>query len=408
MSTPEYAAAPPFSPDSAAHPLDLTNGVFHTEDPWPLYFWMQDEAPLYQDANGYWYATRYDDIKAIAMDPATYTSTEGNRPGLPNDHSFIHLDGKSHHARRGLIQHLFTPAAIKKLETHVTDVVDQLIDQVIESGECDFVEDVAAKLPMQLIGEMTGTPPEMWDEIRSWLDVFCIGGQGPQYVDDDVNEMFLRFGALHMDLVDERRENPKDDLLSLWVQAQIDGQGMTDDDILWEHTMMTVGGSETTRNSVSGGILALLENPDQRAWLQANPKGINNAVDEVLRWTTPFVGMSRTLTRDVTLHGKTMAKGEQIVLLWPAANRDPRKFDDSMKFDLQRKFTNRQLAFGLGHHVCLGEHLARLETRVVLERLLARMPDFQLNGTPEKSQSSFIRGLKTLPLRFTPGKRVNA
>ncbi len=408
MSPGEQALSDVFNPETAVHPLDLTDAVYHTENPWPVYNWLMDEAPLYQDSNGFWYVSRYDDLKALAMDPVTFTSTEGNRPGLPNDHSFIHLDGKGHHARRGLIQHLFTPAAIKKLDGHITDVVDTLLDEVIESGECDFVEDVAAKLPMQLIGEMTGTPPEMWDEIRGWLDVFVTGGQGPQYVTEDVNEMFLRFGALHMDLVDERRANPKDDLLSLWANASIDGEPLTDDDILWEHTMMTVGGSETTRNSVSGGILAMLENPDQREFLAQNPKAIGNAIDEILRWTTPFIGMSRTLTRDVTLHGKTMAKGEQVVLLWPAGNRDPRRFENPQKFDLQRQFTHRMLAFGLGHHVCLGEHLARMETRIVIERLFARMPDFQLNGTPEKSQSSFIRGLKTLPLRFTPGPRVRS
>lgn len=406
MSTAEQAPMPYFTPETAVHPLDLTDAELHTDDPWTLYNWMLEHAPAYQDANGFWYATRYDDLSAIAMDTVTFTSTQGNRPGLPNDHSFIHLDGKPHHQRRGLIQHLFTPAAIKKLDAHVVDVVDALIDKVIEKGTCDFIEDIAAPLPMQLIGEMTGTSPDMWDEIRAWLDVFTTGGQGPQYVTDDVNEMFLRFGAMHMDLVDERRVSPKNDLLSLWANAEVNGEPLTDDDILWEHTMMTVGGSETTRNSAGGGIVALAENPEQRAWLLANPTGIHNAVEEIIRWTTPFIGMSRTLTRDATLHNQLMKEGEQIVLMWPAGNRDPRKFDDPMKFNVQRVFKNRILSFGIGHHICLGAHLARLETRVVMERMLARMPDFELDGPPVKARSSFIRGHKHVPLKFTPGPRL--
>ena len=149
MSPVEHALSDVFNPETAVHPLDLTDAAYHTENPWPVYNWLMDEAPLYQYSNGFWYVSRYDDLKAIAMDPVTFTSTEGNRPGLPNDHSFIHLDGKSHHARRGLVQHLFTPAAIKKLDGHITDVVDTLLDEVIESGECEFVEDVAAKLPIR-------------------------------------------------------------------------------------------------------------------------------------------------------------------------------------------------------------------------------------------------------------------
>ena len=163
MSPAEQALSDVFNPETAAHPLDLTDAAYHTENPWPVYNWLMDEAPLYQDSNGFWYVSRYDDLKAIAMDPVTFTSTEGNRPGLPNDHSFIHLDGKGHHARRGLIQHLFTPAAIKKLDGHITDVVDTLLDEVIERGK-KFV--ARLDVLVELIDAKRAAIDKVYDEIK--------------------------------------------------------------------------------------------------------------------------------------------------------------------------------------------------------------------------------------------------
>ncbi|MCB9683215.1 MAG: cytochrome P450 [Alphaproteobacteria bacterium] len=397
-----------FGPNGESEPLDLLDVNLHADNPWPLYTWLREHAPLYQDANGLWHVSRYDDVVHVAMRPEIFTSTLGNRPQLPNDESFIHLDGDVHRKRRGLIQGYFTPSAIRRLEDHVRHCVTELLDDVIEQGSCDFVTDVAARLPVRLICEMTGVPPEHYDAVREALDVFVMGGNGPDWVTEEVNSAFFDFGSLHMMLVDERVDTPKDDFLSLWLNAEIDGKRLTEDQVLWEHTMMMVGGSETTRNAISGGVWMLHEHADQRDLLVRGATDFDNAAEEVIRWTTPFVSMSRHLTQDYTLHDTTMRAGEEVVMLYPPANRDPRKFERADQFDITRTFDSRVLSFGIGRHVCIGAHLARLETRVMLEELCKRMPDWEPAGDLVWTRSSFIRGIKSLPLRWTPGPRVGS
>lgn len=401
---PDPTANPPFDTDG---PLDLLDVDLHTDDPFPIYTWLREEHPVYKDANGVWWVSRYEDVAKVALDTDTFTSTQGNRPLLPNDEGFMHLDGKPHMARRGLLQNLFTPAAAQMMEEHIRGVMDELIDAVIEQGTCDFVDDITAKLPVRIIAEMTGVPEAFWDDVRTWLDKFGEGGNGPTWVTEEVNDAFFNWGAVHMQLIDERKENPQADILTLWTQAHFDGVELNDDQLLWEHTILTFGGSETTRNAMSGGVLELLRHPDQLAWLKDHPEGLENAAEEIIRFTCPFVAMSRHATKDTEIRGVKIAEGECVAMLWPAANRDPSKFEDPETFDIRRSFKNRSLAFGIGRHVCLGAYLARMETKVCIERVLARMPDLALASEPEKARSSFVRGLKHMPVRFTPGPRVN-
>jgi cytochrome P450 family 142 subfamily A polypeptide 1 len=397
-------------PNGETEPLDLLDVNLHCPDehepnPWPLYDWLREEAPLYQDRNGLWHVSRYDDIVHVARDPETFTSRMGNRPLLPNDESFIHLDGDIHKKRRGLVRSWFAPPAMRRLEAHVRDAVNELIDGFVERGHCDLVEDFAAPLPARIICEMTGIPAEQAEVVRHTLDVFGRGGNGPDWVTEEVNEAFLQFGSLHCELVDERRANPKDDLLSIWLHTPIDGELMTEDQVLWEHTMLMFGGSETTRNAVSGGALELARRPAERERLLADPSLIGNGAEEAIRWVSPFVSMARTVTRDAVLHGKVVREGEQVVMLYPPASRDPRKFAEPHRFDVGRSFANRTIAFGTGGHVCLGEHLARLEVRVAYEELLRRIPDWQQDGPGTWTRSCFVRGLTSLPVAFTPGRR---
>lgn len=384
--------------------VDLIAPETHV-DAWPLYEWLREEAPVYQDKNGIWCVSRYDDIVAISKDPETYTSTEGNRPLLPADHSFIHLDGPAHRMRRGLVEKWFGPRAVMKMEQHIRDVTNRLIDDVIESGKTEFVADVSAPLPAEIMCEMTGVPVEMAEEVRSWLDVFIRGGNGPDFVDEMTNDAFFKFGLLHMDLVEAHRAMPQDDLLQVWIDAEIEGEKMNEDQLLFEHTMLMIGGSETSRNAITSGMIALAQSPEQRQWLLDNPGGMNNAVEEIIRWATPFISMSRVATRDVDLHGQQIKEGDCVMMLYPAANRDPRKFDDPNTFDIRRNFKKGQLAFGYGRHFCLGARLARAEVKVVFEEVLRRMPDWQLDGEPTWAVSSFIQGATKLPLSFTPGAR---
>ena len=377
-------------------------------DAWPLYEWLREEAPCYRDKNGLWCVSRYDDVVAISKDPATFTSTEGNRPLLPADHSFIHLDGAHHRMRRGLIEKMFGPRAVQKMAQHLRDVTSGLVDNVIESGQTEFVADIAAPFPARIMCEMTGVPLDMAEQVREWLDVFIRGGNGPDYVDEATNNAFFNFGLLHMDLVELHRANPQDDLLQVWIDAELDGNRMNEDQLLFEHTMLMVGGSETSRNAITAGMVALARHPEQRAWLIDHPEGLSNAVEEIIRWATPFISMSRVATRDVVIHGETIQQGDTVMMLYPAANRDPRKFDNPQSFDIRRSFKKGQLAFGYGRHFCLGARLAREEVKVVFEAVLRRMPDWQLNGEPTRAISSFIQGFTSLPLSFTPGPRLGA
>lgn len=402
---PDSSLDRPFDADG---PLDLLNVDLHTDDPFPIYTWLREQHPVYRDANGVWWVSRYDDVAQVALDTETFTTTMGNRPLMPNDESFMHLDGKQHMTRRALLQNLFTPNAAQMMENHIRDVLDEIMDEVIERGTCDFVDDITAKLPVRIISEMTGVPPEHWDNVRAWLDVFGRGGNGPDWVTEEVNDAFFNWGNLHMELVDARKENPQADILTMWTMAHFDGVELNDDQLLWEHTVLTFGGSETTRNSMSGGIYALLKHPDQLAWLREHPEGLENAAEEIIRFTCPFVAMSRHATRDTVIRGTPIAEGECVAMLWPAANRDPSKFEDPERFDVRRSFKNRSLAFGIGRHVCLGAYLARMETKVCVERVLARMPDLELVAEPEKARSSFVRGFTKMPVRFTPGPRVRS
>jgi cytochrome P450 family 142 subfamily A polypeptide 1 len=387
--------------------VDLMDPETHKGNPWPLYDWLREEHPMYWDAtNELWCISRYDDIIELARQPELYTSLQGNVPKMPPDPSFINLEGKAHHDRRKLIAAYFHPRAIRKMEQHIRESVDKLIDNVIEQGHCDFVESIAAPLPVQLIGAMTGIPEEYFDMVRESMDVFIQGGSGPEHVTMEVNEAFINFGALHMHLADERRENPKDDLLSIWVHAEIDGRKMDEDELLFEHTMMMIGGSETARNAISGSVLELSSLPDQKALLQADPSLCGNAAEEATRWVTPFIRMSRTATADSEFAGAQVERGQELIMLYPAANRDPRKFIEPYKFDVQRDFSRaKSIAFGFGHHHCIGSFLALAEAKATFQAMIERMPDWRVTGDAVWAHSSFIRGVKSLPIEFTPGPR---
>jgi len=401
-SSPSRSIASPFGD------IDILDPKTHT-DAWPLYTWLREKAPVYWEPNNeIWVVSGYDEIIEVARQPKIYCSSEGNVPKLPPDPSFINLDGRDHIQRRKLIHGYFTPKAIRKMTESIRAAVDTLIDNVIETGRCNFVQDIARPLPMNIIGHMLGIPEEHHADVADWMDVFMTGGNGPLHVTDEVNEAFINFGALHFQLADERRENPQDDLLSLWLQAEIDGVPLDDDQLLFEHTMMIIGGGETARAALAGGVKLLAEHPDQRAWLAENIEtGMKGAAEEAVRYVCPFVRMSRTATQDADLFGNPIRKGEEVLMLYPPANRDPNKFENPDTFDIRRPWPHKSLAFGHGHHFCLGAFLARAEIGIAIEQMLKRMPDWRVVGEPVLTESSFLRGLKSLELEFTPGSKVN-
>ncbi len=383
--------------------IDLLNGDFHTYDPWAAYRWMREEAPLYWDStNEIWAVSRYDDIIAVSKDQDTFTSLNGARPLVPPDPSMICQVGRQHALQRGIVAKGFTPKHVAQLEGYLREVVVELIDELMERGGGEFVDDFAALIPMRAIGKLAGIPVEDQGRILALIDVFVKGGDGPQAITDEVDDAFYEFAEYHEEMVEERRGCPATDLLSIWMNADIGGEKLDDVQLLFEHVLLLVGGSETTRNAISGGLEAMCSHPDQWELLARNHEGIPNAAEEFIRWVSPFVNMSRTLARDCEMHGRTMKEEQEIVMLYPAANRDPKHFDDPETFNVERHFRSPQISFGHGRHFCLGAALARQEIRIALEELLPRITNLRVTDGAEvvRRSSSFVRGLSKLPITF--------
>ncbi len=376
------------------------------DNPWEMYDYLRENDPIYWDEhNEVWYAFLYEDIVEIARDPTTFCSTEGNRPNLPPDPSMIHQDGDSHAKQRGLVSKGFTPRAMREIEEHCYTIVSELVGKCLERGEMDVVEDLAAPLPVRIIGEMLGVPHEKHSTLRRWVQTFTAGGMGPQYVTDEVNEAFGEFCEHHEEMMEAREGSTADtDLLLRWMNAEIDGQKLEEDQLLFEHALLLVGGAETTRNAIAGGLEMLARNPDQWAFLRENvddEKIIGAAIEEMIRWVTPFNNMFRTATRDVELRGKTIKEGQMIAMQYPSANRDPRVFKEPYKFDVRRDpKEEKHISFGFGSHFCLGANLARLELRATLTTLLRKVERLELKegGRNEIMSSSFVRGHKHVDL----------
>ncbi len=380
------------------------------DEPWELFAHLQQHDPVHWDPNNeLWYVTRYDDCVAVARDPETFCSTEGNRPHLPPDPSMIHQDGESHSRQRGLVSKGFTPRQMRKMDEHVHMLVDEMVDEMIAKEECEVIEDLAAKLPMRLIGDMLGVPREKHETVRGWISKMVGGGQGPAYVDDDVNDAFDAFCEHHMEMIAEREAAGQsgDDLLTIWMNAELNGEKLDESQLLFEHVLLNVGGAETTRNAISGGMEQFALKPEDLDYLRENPDGMSNAIEEIIRFVSPFHNMFRTATRDVQMHGKTIKEGQMVGITWSAANRDPEHFQNPHAFDIKRdfaQFNSKHVAFGYGSHFCLGASLARLELRAVLENLCKKVGRIRV---PEGKQvtwysSSFTRGVEHFPAILDP------
>src|SRR5207247_4071262 len=253
----------------------------------------------------------------------------------------------------------------------------ELIDTVAPLGRCDFVRDLAAPLPMILIAEMLGVPPEDRDVLQHWSDVLISGADGPENVTDEVMATAVDFYTYCAEIIEARRKEPRDDLISLLVHAEIDGEALSQDELLGESLLLLIGGNETTRNVISGGMEALLRDRGERRRLLDDASLMHTAVEECIRWVTPVINMARTATDDVEVRGQTIEKGRQLLLVYAPANRDERVFAEPHRFDVGRH-PNPHVSFGFGGHFCLGGSLARLEIRVILEEVLGRLPDTAL------------------------------
>jgi cytochrome P450 family 142 subfamily A polypeptide 1 len=317
----------------------------------------------------------------------------------------INLDDPLHRRRRALVSRGFTPRRVAAHERKIRELARALLDAVAPKGRCDFVKEVAAPLPMALIGDLLGVEPEDRLRLQRWSDelIAATSISASPEVAARAGQAFAEYAAYNRAVVADRRARPRDDLMSALVRAEIEGERLSDEDLLQEGLLILVGGNETTRHVLSGGCEALIRHPDQRRKLLADRSRIPAAVEEMLRWVTPIQNMNRTAVRDTELRGRRIRAGDKLLLLYPSANRDERVFERPFAFDVERE-PNPHLAFGFGAHFCLGASLARLELRVLFEELLERIPDMELvsDAPLRAAPSNFIRGIPSMPVEFSP------
>jgi cytochrome P450 family 142 subfamily A polypeptide 1 len=388
--------------------IDLMSGAFYGREPHDAYAWMRRHAPVYYDqANDLWAAASYAAVKQASVDTESFSNAGGIRPKFPPLPMMIDFDAPEHVRRRRLVSEGFTPKRVRAMEDKLRLVCDSLIDRVCERGSCDFVSEVAAPLPIIMIGDMLGVAPADRDDLLRWSDDMLKGQGSPDpSAMDKAAEAFVGYtDYINPVLADRRATKATDDLVGVLCQAEIDGDRLDDGSLIHETLLILIGGDETTRHVITGGVEELLAHPEQWSELAADPEGLmQGAVEEMLRWVSPIKNMARTATCDVELAGAQIKEGQELLLLYPSANRDEAVFEDPETFDITRS-PNPHMAFGFGAHFCLGNQLARLELRVMVERLLARLPDLHLavdRGALPRRAANFISGIEEMPVEFTP------
>jgi cytochrome P450 len=376
-------------------------------NPYPVYQWLRDEAPVYHNEEiGFWALSRFDDVLNAHLDPGTFVSGHGVTIEGYDQHNdtLIGRDEPSHGWHRKLVSRLFTPRAISELEPKVRAIAAGVLDDARDAGEIDIVAEFSTHLPMMVIAEMLGLPVETREELRHLSDAILdrtdADDQGT--ITEATQQAMGAVMVLLMQIVDEKSRNLGDDIASLLLTATVrddDGNevALTHEQVAFRLLELTIAGHETTAKLIANGVVALDWYPDQRAELVADPSLIPNAVEEMLRWDPPSHYQGRWVERDVTLHGVTIPADSRVVLITGAANHDERVFENPEYFDIHREI-ERHVGFGFGIHLCVGAALARLETRIAFEELLRRYPNYELRQPMKRAYSSNVRGLSNLPL----------
>lgn len=387
--------------------VDLADGNFYAGDSHAAYRWMRAHEPIFRDRNGLAGAATYQGVIEAERQPELFSNAGGIRPDQPAMPMMIDMDDPAHLLRRKLVNAGFTRKRVRDKEESIGAMCDALIDAVCERGECDFVRDLAAPLPMAVIGDMLGVRPEQREMFLKWSDDL-VTFLSSHVSDDDFQvtmDAYAAYYAFTTDMIAQRRKDPTDDLISVLIHAEVDGERLTDDEIVVETLLILIGGDETTRHTLSGGTAQLLRHPDQHSQLIEDIGLLPGAVEEMLRWTSPVKNMCRMLTADTEFHGTELTQGEKIMLLFESANFDEKAFDDPEDFRIDR-YPNNHVAFGFGTHFCLGNQLARLELTLMQRRLLQRLPDLRLaseDALPLR-RANFVSGLEEMPVVFTPTK----
>jgi cytochrome P450 len=397
--------------------IDLLSPRSYAEGhPLEQYAWLRDNAPVYwhdePDGRGFWVLTRYQDVADVGRDPVTFSSeptimipdpAQGSGISFGDHKMMLMMDPPAHTQYRKLISREFTQGPAAALRPRIEQLSRQIVDEIIEHGECDFVAAVAGELPSYVIADLMGIPLDDGRELYQLTEILHSAPetlpQGAQA--EAVMKMFRYAQAVYED----KQARPRADLASKIVHAEVDGKRLDLVDFQLFFLLLVDAGGDTTRNLVAGGLHALLQRPELLAELRADPSLIPGAREELLRWVTPVIYMRRTATCDTRIGDQEIRAGDKVVRYFGAANRDPRRFSDPDRLDI-RRLPNPHIAFGAGTHVCLGQHIARVEIDCMFAEILARLHDIELAAPPEWLASNFISGIRRMPIRFRPGRRA--
>lgn len=392
--------------------------------PHDWFTYLRQNAPVYKhpepNGPGFWVVTKYDDVVTVGRDGATYSSDQ-KRGGVvvleepevevnfeQGGNLMLTMDAPEHTRYRKLVNRGFTPRQMRMLEPNIRELTSQILDDVIERGGCDYVVDVAAEVPLQVIAEMLGVPMADRHKLFEWSNRM-IGSEDPEYLvsQEEVMNAQVEMFMYANELAAQRRNEPRDDIITALLDAEIDGDRLTEMDFNLFFLLIAVAGNETTRNSISHGINAFCDFPDQYQLLVEDPSRAHSATEEIVRWASPVMYFRRNVTRDTELRGQKLEEGDKVSIWYISANRDEDVFDEPFTFDILRS-PNEHVGFGGGgpHH-CLGANLARMEIYVLLEEMAKRVPTIERAGEAQPLRSNFIAGIKHMPVKYPPGRRTS-
>jgi cholest-4-en-3-one 26-monooxygenase len=386
------------------------NGYPHAE-----WTWLRRHAPVFwyerPKVEPFWAVTKHADVIEISKQPELFLNAPRlavftrDLPPPPEGEvrHLLNMDPPDHARYRRLASSWFTPRAIRSMDDKVARVTREVLDAAAETTAGDFVQDVSARITIAVIAEMLGVPRRDWELLFRWTNEI-IAPQDPEFqhgqtAEETIQRARLEVFAYFNQLAETRRVGPTDDIVSVIANGELNGTPLPPVELLSYYFLLVVAGNETTRNAMTGGLLAFLEHPAEWEKLRAHPGLLDSAVEEVVRWTTPVIQFARTATRDYALRGVTIRKGQAVCLYYPSANRDEEVFPDPFAFRIDRD-PNPHIGFGMGEHLCLGAHLARLELRHAFAQLRDRLEHCELAGAVERVRSSFVGGIKHAPMRW--------
>ncbi|MDO8432140.1 MAG: cytochrome P450 [Candidatus Binatus sp.] len=415
MSTPQELS-PELSPES----LNIIGPEHYAKNGYPHreWAWLRKHKPVswceYPNTDPFWAITKHADLVQISKQPRLFLNGPRllvfvNESGMeqsptPPFRHLLDMDPPVHGEYRAIVSRHFTRRGVRPLQPEIERITRKVLDDVTGRGECDFVTDVSSRIPLAVIAELLGVPHQDWDQLFKWTNE-TIGSGDPEFqqgasAQETMDRSRLGLFQYFTEMVAERMKHPTRDITSIVANAKISGEPMPQFEMLSYYFLLVVAGNETTRNATTGGLLAFIESPGEWQKLKKNPALIDSAVEEIVRWTSPVIQFARTATEDTEIRGQKIKAGESVCLFYPSANRDEEVFEEPFKFDIARD-PNPHVAFGIGEHFCLGANLARLELKVIFQQLAERLEYAELAGAVERLRSSFVGGIKHMPIRMT-------